>query len=135
MTSIIERAFRALSFDPSDLEHKIFDLLSIRAKIEQIFFEHFRSRSWSIGWIFERSEPNFERSYAWSLLYQLMQISLILIEEQLLLTPQSSVASQTLRTKKTWLPLSADWLTFNNKSWKMLGFGSISIPFQPLITS
>ena len=66
LISIFERSFRALSFDPSDLEHKIFDLLSIRAKIEQIFFRAFRSRSWSSGWIFERSEPIFERSYAWS---------------------------------------------------------------------
>ena len=41
LVSIFERAFRALSFDPSDLDHKIFDLLSIRAKIEQFFFEHF----------------------------------------------------------------------------------------------
>ena len=39
LISIIQRAFRALSFDPSDLKHKIFDLLSIRAKFEQIFFD------------------------------------------------------------------------------------------------
>ena len=41
LISIFERSFRALRFDPSDLEHKISDLLSIRAKIEQFFFEHF----------------------------------------------------------------------------------------------
>ena len=35
LVSIFERAFRALSFDPSDLDDKIIDLLSIRAKIEQ----------------------------------------------------------------------------------------------------
>ena len=30
-----------MSFDSSDLEQKIYDLLSIRAKNEQLFFEHF----------------------------------------------------------------------------------------------
>ena len=33
----IERAFWAFSFNPSDLEHKIFDLFSIGAWIEQFF--------------------------------------------------------------------------------------------------
>ena len=69
LISIFERSFRALSFNPSDLEYKIFDLFLIWAKIEQIFFRAFRSWSWSSGWIFELSEPNFERSNGWSQLY------------------------------------------------------------------
>ena len=79
LSSIFKRAFKALSFDPSNLEHKIFDLISIWAKIEQFFlafsilvervnYQAIRAKFWAILCLFSIS----------TLLYSLWHFFLLL---------------------------------------------------------